>query len=305
MQSSALVSVVMPNRNGARWLDEAIESVVAQSYSRWELIAVDDGSSDESLSKLRAWAARDARIRLVGLGDSGGAGMARNVGIEQARGEFIALLDSDDRMLPHRLEKQLRDFDEVYAQGGLILQTDAYLINEKGQRKGRYMPAAMRGRREIGKNVRIDSAPSTWFFRSDLPVRFHPAWRVSQAGPFMNQILELGKIAYFDEPTVEYRVCLKSASNVYSREILKTFTATSLTMQSTEKWRRPVLPSEVREPPRTTVINWACGRSAKAALLNDRPLLAMGYLAMAFAARPGMTIRKLLQNWGSVGERAV
>src|SRR4051812_31356060 len=126
VRSGPLVSIVMPNYNGARWLDDAIGSIIAQRYPEWELIAVDDGSSDDSLERLRRWEATGIRITVIALSENRGIGEARNAGIEHARGDFIALLDSDDRMLPHRLDQQLRDFEQVYRQGGLILQTDAY-----------------------------------------------------------------------------------------------------------------------------------------------------------------------------------
>src|SRR5665213_625132 len=89
------VSVVMPAHNAAAFIARTISSALAQSVSHFELLIVDDGSTDETAAIARQFASRDPRIRIfttVNLGASG----ARNIGMEQARGELIAFLDSDD-----------------------------------------------------------------------------------------------------------------------------------------------------------------------------------------------------------------
>jgi len=105
-----VVSVIMPFLNVARFLDEAIESVRAQTYPRWELLLCDDGATDGSSDIARRWAERDpARIRHLQHADRAthGASATRNLGIAQARGEVIALLDGDDTWFPTKLEEQL------------------------------------------------------------------------------------------------------------------------------------------------------------------------------------------------------
>jgi glycosyltransferase involved in cell wall biosynthesis len=101
-----LISVVMPVFNGRDYLAEAIESVLAQTYPCFELIIVDDGSSDGSVDVIRLFAARDARIRPI-YSSHRGAGGAANVGIQAAGGDFIARMDADDISLPERLATQL------------------------------------------------------------------------------------------------------------------------------------------------------------------------------------------------------
>ena len=106
----ALVSVIMPFLNVAPFLGEAIESVRAQTYPRWELLLCDDGSTDGSRDIARRYAALDPeRIRHLTHPDGGthGASAARNLGIAAARGEVIALLDGDDVWFPTKLEEQL------------------------------------------------------------------------------------------------------------------------------------------------------------------------------------------------------
>ena len=100
------VSVLMPVRNGADTVGRAIESIQAQSLRDWELVVVDDGSSDATPEILAAMAAADARIRVIGTPPLGIA-RALQTGCDACRGEWIARMDADDRMFPRRLDEQL------------------------------------------------------------------------------------------------------------------------------------------------------------------------------------------------------
>lgn len=101
------VSVIIPVYNGERYLGECLDSVLAQTLSDFELIAVDDGSTDSTPELLRGYAARDGRIRIVRLGHSN-AGRCRNVGLAQARGEYLSFLDADDTFGRRFLETLVR-----------------------------------------------------------------------------------------------------------------------------------------------------------------------------------------------------
>jgi glycosyltransferase involved in cell wall biosynthesis len=101
-----LISVVMPVYNRQEYVGEAIQSILAQTYSNFEFIIVDDGSTDETPRLIREYADRDARIHLLFL-EHGGGPRAANAGIAQARGELIARMDSDDISLPQRFAVQL------------------------------------------------------------------------------------------------------------------------------------------------------------------------------------------------------
>ena len=105
------VSVVMTVYNGERYLAEAIASVLGQTYADFELIIVDDGSTDGSRGIIEAYARRDPRIRLLPLADNQGMASARNRGIERARGQFIAFSDCDDICLPDRLRRQVKHLE--------------------------------------------------------------------------------------------------------------------------------------------------------------------------------------------------
>ena len=109
-----LASIITPCYNGARYIGETIESVLAQTYSDWEMIIVDDGSTDDSVSVVEGYMARDNRIKLIKQANAGSAA-ARNNGIRQAEGQYIALLDADDIWLPMFLERQIAYMKENQA----------------------------------------------------------------------------------------------------------------------------------------------------------------------------------------------
>jgi glycosyltransferase involved in cell wall biosynthesis len=92
-----LISVIMPVYNTEKYLTESIESIINQSYANWELICVDDGSTDNSWYLLQKFAERDNRIKIFTQPHKGTASAARNKALEHSTGEFVAMLDSDDK----------------------------------------------------------------------------------------------------------------------------------------------------------------------------------------------------------------
>lgn len=102
-----LVSIITPNYNCGRFIAQTIESVLAQTYNNWEMLIVDDCSTDNSVQIALSYAEKDQRIKVIRNENNGGAAISRNKAIELAQGEFIAFLDSDDLWLPDKLEKQI------------------------------------------------------------------------------------------------------------------------------------------------------------------------------------------------------
>ena len=102
-----IVSIITPNYNASKFIRNSLESVINQTYKNWELIIVDDCSTDDSVAIINEFNKIDKRIRFFQLDKNSGPAIARNKGIEEAKGKFIAFLDSDDRWLPTKLEKQL------------------------------------------------------------------------------------------------------------------------------------------------------------------------------------------------------
>ncbi len=127
--TDGLVSIITPCYNGGRFLAETIESVLGQTYAHWEMIVVDDGSSDNTPQIAERYAAGDGRVRLVRQ-PNGGTACARNNGMRLALGRYIALLDADDLWEPDFLEKQLA----FMGQTGAICVCSAYRhIDESGR----------------------------------------------------------------------------------------------------------------------------------------------------------------------------
>lgn len=105
-ETNPLVSIVVPNYNGSRYLRECIDSVLAQTYQHWELLVCDDNSTDNSLEILRSY--DDLRIApIITLNTNVGAALVRNHCIKAAKGALIAFLDNDDFWHPEKLEKQV------------------------------------------------------------------------------------------------------------------------------------------------------------------------------------------------------
>ena len=129
-----LVSVITPTFNSAKYIGEAITSVQRQTYRNWEMIIVDDASTDDTCSIVKKFVRNDGRIKLIKNQTNGGPAKARNIALECASGRYIAFLDSDDLWRENKLEKQL----EVFREKNCPLVYSAYeKIDEKGNRQGR------------------------------------------------------------------------------------------------------------------------------------------------------------------------
>ena len=125
------VSVIMPAYNAAAYIAESIKSVLSQSYPYWELIIVDDGSTDKTKDIVQSFVAKDTRIKYLWQ-PNGKQAKARNTGIEHASGEWIAFLDSDDLWMPSKLEQQLlsiknNDADVIFTNGYILCEEDQQL----------------------------------------------------------------------------------------------------------------------------------------------------------------------------------
>jgi len=98
------ISIVMPAFNGVRFLNRSVDSVLSQSFSDWELVAVDDCSTDGSFEALCRYATSDSRVRPLRLATNSGPSAARNLALRHCRGQMIAYLDCDDEYYPDYLE---------------------------------------------------------------------------------------------------------------------------------------------------------------------------------------------------------
>ncbi|HVN85717.1 MAG TPA: glycosyltransferase family A protein [Candidatus Binatia bacterium] len=127
--SDPKVSVVLPTYNRAALLDRSIMTVLAQTYDDFELLVIDDGSTDDTHAVVQRFT--DQRLRCHRLDSNVGPGAARNVGIRAARGEFVAFQDSDDEWTPDKLERQMAAFARAAAAVGVIY-SDMSLVRDDG-----------------------------------------------------------------------------------------------------------------------------------------------------------------------------
>jgi len=104
---SELVSIITPCFNSEKFLDECISSVINQTYQNWEMLIVDDSSSDNSSILIKSYSKHDDRIKPIFLKDNVGPAMARNTAISISKGKYLAFLDSDDIWLPEKLKLQI------------------------------------------------------------------------------------------------------------------------------------------------------------------------------------------------------
>lgn len=108
LQDNMKVSVITPLFNCEKYIQETILSVIAQTYSNWEMILVDDCSSDSTRIVVETISSKDSRIKLIALHQNSGAAVARNTALENVSGRFVAYLDADDIWLPNKLERQVQ-----------------------------------------------------------------------------------------------------------------------------------------------------------------------------------------------------
>ena len=199
------VSVVIPVYNGGRFLAEAIQSVYLQSVLPGEVIAVDDGSTDETPQVLRQFEGRSG-FRWLQIERVGEAG-ARNLGVEQARGQYIAFLDHDDVWLPRKLELQLAGFESGWAMSftayNQVTSTASELVLKEG-----WTPDPEVAVRHFERECYV-GPPSTIMVRRDVLRSMGPFEQVARFGTDWLMWLRIAAaghaIGYLPEPLTDRR----------------------------------------------------------------------------------------------------
>jgi len=210
------VSVIIPTYNRAATLPRAIDSALEQTIDDLEVVVVDDGSTDDTESVLAAY--EDPRVRPVVHATNQGANVARNTGLEHARGEYVAFLDSDDEWHPEKLERQLAALEDrssdwvgVYCDTGYDLSgTEGRLRSAAASVLARLDDEPTReGNDELVGEILADNvqpgAGSTLLVRTDIARDaggFDEELDRFQDPEFCLRVLEHGKLAYVDEELV-------------------------------------------------------------------------------------------------------
>lgn len=199
-----LISVITPVYNAQDFIQETVESVQNQTFQQWEMILVNDQTPDNSVELIEELIKNDSRLKLIHLPENGGAAVARNAGLDEARGRYVAFVDSDDVWHPQKLEKQLQFMQETKYN---FTYTNFALMTEEGQiRKDQVNLPSELGYYDLLKNTSI--ACSTVMIDREEVGSFHmPLVRKGQdTATWLMLMRERGVKAYgLDEVLNYYR----------------------------------------------------------------------------------------------------
>lgn len=218
-----LVSIVVPAYKAEAYVRDTIASVIAQTYPHWEMLIADDCSPDGTRDVVSRCAEADARIRLIPLARNGGPAAARNAALAQARGRWIAFLDSDDLWLPAKLERSIA---HATAQQAALVFTGYRRISGDAGRTGDYIgvPSTLTYSQLLGRTA---IATSTVLLDRRIcgDVTMQPVYYDDFA--CWLGILKRGFVAHgLDEDLMRYRVMARSVSRNKGRsakEVWKTY----------------------------------------------------------------------------------
>lgn len=209
MNIAPLVSVIMPSYNSKKYIKKAIDSVLEQTYSNFELIIVDGNSTDGTLDILDEYKKQDRRIKVI-QDEGRGIGAALQLGCQIASGKFIARMDSDDIAINTRFEKQLKIF---HSTPNLILVASPVIyINEDDSIVGYSFPYT--NKRIIQEKVYLIAHP-TVMMKKDAYVKaggYQPLLRAEDYF-LWNRMRLMGEFYIFKEPLIKYRLLQDSLSH--------------------------------------------------------------------------------------------
>ena len=209
-----LVSIVMPIYNSETYLDEAILSIIHQTYQNWELLVINEfGSNEEGKRIINRYAAIDSRIRLIQNSKRLGIAESLNEGLRQAKGEYIARMDGDDISLPKRIEKQVGFMEENKNILLCGVQVEVF-GSEKWDWKLETYSAQIR----TDALFYSPCVHPTILFRRDIidkyNVFYNKEYKASEDYDFFTRVLEFGDIANLKEVLFKYRLYSTNATYV-------------------------------------------------------------------------------------------
>lgn len=207
LNKKPLVSIIMPVYNAGDFLRQAINSVLTQSYTNLEILAVDDGSKDHSLEILRGFGKRDKRVKVYSYKRNKGLSFAANLAIKRSKGEYLARFDADDVMPDNRIEKQVsyllshQDTAVVGGQCVLIGENDEVI----GEKK---FPLTDKQIREMSFFAMSLQAGSMMINRKLIPVNFRfytSKYRYAEDHELLFKLFQFGKVVNLKDILLYYR----------------------------------------------------------------------------------------------------
>lgn len=219
MDREGSISIIIPVFNVEQYLDECLLSAVNQTYRNIEIVVINDGSTDSSSDICEEWARKDARIKVIHQ-ENGGLSVARNTGIEYAKGQYICFLDSDDYLVPDCCEKIIKSFLQYnidMVSFGFFRDQD-YALQEDTQRPTGVLCACealdclLRGR--------IDSYVWTCAYRREIfeDIRFPEGRNFEDIGTMYRLILAASNILFMENKLYYYRYRRNSISDRISNK---------------------------------------------------------------------------------------
>lgn len=209
--STKTVSIITPAFNSQAYIENCIQSVLAQTIDSWELIVVDDASEDETQEIVRDYMRKDQRIKLIEQKINKGPAVARNLAIEAASGRYIAFLDSDDAWFSNKLERQIEFMETIKAP---LAYTGYKKMNENGQ----IMSDGVRVPFQVTYNTLLNSCVigclTAIYDTSSIGKVYMPEIKKGQDYALWLKILKKGYVAHgLNEPLATYRVRRNSVSS--------------------------------------------------------------------------------------------
>lgn len=218
-----MISVIMPVYNSEKYLSDAIESILNQSYTDWELLMVDDGSDDNSVKIIEAYSEKDSRIKLFrNKSAEHGPGPARNIGLDNARGEFLYFIDADDWVDKSLLQSaidRMQETDADIVQFGVAYEEDDKLYFWQGKElltKGELKNEII--------NLQNGCLFSLWiqFFRREAVegIRFENIFNGEDLSYTLDALAVAEKIAFIPDVLYHYRYVENSTSRHWNKDTI-------------------------------------------------------------------------------------
>ncbi len=211
MESQPLVSVIMPCYNMERFISNSIQSVQGQTYPHWELLIVDDTSTDKTAEIVKSYQNRDSRIHFFVKPKHTGIADTRNQALDMAKGRFLAFIDADDSWHPKKLERQLRFMTER----NIGFSYSSYkCIDEDGEPLKKTVKAVGNMDYETYLHNTLIGCSTVMLDKSIIGHVSVPDFRTSEDTATWLNILKKGFIAFaIEEPLTSYRIRRRSASS--------------------------------------------------------------------------------------------
>lgn len=210
INSFGLISIIMAAYNAEKTIVEAIDSVLQQTYSNFELLVINDCSEDGTEELINKFVRQDSRVRLINNAHNMGVSHTRKHGLDEAKGEWIAILDSDDMWLPDKLEKQISMQKKTHAK---LLYTGSAFIDKDGKQLSWRLsvPTVIEFKQLLKQNILSNSSA---LVRKELYKRYYAIDdAMHEDFAIWLQIMRSGVKAYgINEPLLIYRLDINSKS---------------------------------------------------------------------------------------------